>query len=114
MLFGQVGGKRTDNKTTKEGINPTHDQSLGDNHGHVSLDHVHHLIHSTWIGHWVSGWLADAVGVFEEGAGGIGVYEVVFAGGERGEGDLVGVVSEVDSVEEVSSGILEVIVLEIV
>lgn len=59
-----IGGEMlTDNKATEERIDPSHNKSLRNNHRHIALHHIHHLIHSCGIGHWVSGWFPNAIGI---------------------------------------------------
>lgn len=58
----------TDHKSRKERIDPAHDQRLGNHHHHVSLQHAHHLLHASWVGHRVGRRLSPVVRVLEERA----------------------------------------------
>lgn len=60
------GIRRTDDKTSKESIDPAHDQRLGYHHRHISLHHAHHTLHSCWICHWIASWFTSVLRVFQE------------------------------------------------
>ena len=63
---GEVNIWHTNNKTSKESINPPHDQRLWYHHSHVSLHHTHHALHSCWVRHRVPSWLASVVRIFKK------------------------------------------------
>ena len=58
--------RHTDNKASKESIDPAHDQSLGYHHCHIALHHAHHTLHGCWIRHWIASWFASILRVFQE------------------------------------------------
>lgn len=96
----KTGATHTDDVTAKEGIDPAHDERIGDNHGHVVLHHAHHAVHGTRIGEGVGGRLALPVRVLEESARLEGGDEVVAAGLEGAAREDVEVVLDADAVEE--------------
>lgn len=91
--------KHTYNESTKERINPPHNHRLRHNHHHIALHHIHHPVHRIWIGHGVLWRLILCAWVLEEGTRLEGLDEVVFAGGEGGEWDGIGVSARVDGAE---------------
>lgn len=50
-----------DDISTKEGVNPAHDERVGNNHGHVVLHHAHHAIHGAGVGQRVGRRLSFAI-----------------------------------------------------
>lgn len=61
--------RHTNNISAEKGIDPAHDQCIGDNHGHVVLHHAHHALHSIWIRQRVRRRLALLLRVLQIGAG---------------------------------------------
>ena len=92
----------TNHKSTEKGINPPHDQRLRNNHRHIPLDHIHHLVHAGWISHRVGWGLSHGIGVLEVGAGLILLDKEVLPGHHGGKGDVVAIRTEVDTSEEIT------------
>lgn len=61
----QVSSRHTDNITAEEGVDPAHDEGIGNDHGHVVLHHAHHAIHGAGIGQRVRRRLSLAVGLLQ-------------------------------------------------
>lgn len=87
LLLRFMGGRRTNDESAEEGVDPSHDERLRDNHSHVPLHHPHHALHSSGVSHWVRRRLALSVGVLEVGARLEGRDEGVLASLEGGVGD---------------------------
>ena len=66
--IGDVMPVLTDNISTEERIDPTHDESLRNDHRHVPLHHSHHGFHPRRVRHGIGRWLASVLGIFEESA----------------------------------------------
>lgn len=99
-LRSQRKGKLHDDITREEGIDPAHDQTLGDHHGDLTLHHAHHALHGSRIGHRVTLGLTTHLGLGEEGTILVGLNHVCLASSERGRGELLVVVAEVDTAHE--------------
>lgn len=61
-----VKGKPTDNISTEERIDPTHDQRIGNHHRHVILHHPHHPVHRTRVRQRVRGRLSLPIWILKE------------------------------------------------
>lgn len=59
-------GRLTDHKTSKKGIDPTHNQGLWYHHRHISLHHTHHSLHGRWVRHRIRRRFAPALRILEE------------------------------------------------
>lgn len=92
--------RRTDNKTSKESIDPAHDQRLGYHHRHVPLHHAHHTLHGCWICHWIASWFASILQVFQECSIFICGYKELPSRSEGHRRDGGGIRAEVDSPKE--------------
>ena len=90
----------TDNIAAEEGIDPAHDQSIGDDHGHLVLHHAHHAFHRARIAHGIGRSLAATLGILQIRAGFIGSRQGVSAVVERALREHVEVGSNVDAMDE--------------
>ena len=94
----------TYDKSTEKCINPPHDQRLRDNHRHIPLDHIHHLVHAGWVSHRVGWRLPHGFGVLEVGARVVLLDKEVLPGHHGGKGDVATIGTEVDTPEEITPG----------
>ena len=85
----------TYDEAVKEGVNPAHDESLRDHHGHVPLHHVHHLVHSAGFGHRVGRRLALVFRVLQEVAALVRGNKVVLPGDKGALRNLIVVLANV-------------------
>lgn len=69
----------TDDVSTEESIDPTHDERVRDNHRHVILHHAHHAVHLTWVSKRVRGRLTLTLRLLEESTGFVASAEVLAA-----------------------------------
>lgn len=69
--------EHTDDVSAEEGVDPAHDQGVGDDHGHVVLHHAHHAVHLTRVGQRVRRRLALPIRLFQEGPGLVSSGEVL-------------------------------------
>ena len=77
-------GKAENDEAGEEGVDPRHDEGLGDHHGHVAFHHAHHAFHGSGIRHGVGCGLATGFrAVLEEGTLLVVLNEIFFAGRER-------------------------------
>ena len=74
--------RRTDDKASKESVDPAHDQCLRYHHRHVSFHHAHHPLHGCWICHWIASRFASILRVFEERAIFVCRHKVLSSRGE--------------------------------
>jgi len=95
---------RTYHKSTEKSIYPPHNQRLRNNHCHISLDHVHHLVHASWVSHRVGWRLSHGFRVLEVGARLILLDKEVLPRHHGGKGDVVSICPKVDTPEEVTPG----------
>jgi ABC-type nickel/cobalt efflux system permease component RcnA len=89
-----------DNVAAEEGIDPAHDESVGDDHGHLVFHHPHHAIHGAGIAQGVRRCLAAVLGVLEVCARLESSCQGVAAVVEAPLGQNVMVASEVHAVHE--------------
>jgi hypothetical protein len=92
----------TNYETTKECINPSHNQCLRDHHGHIPLHHAHHPLHSSRICHWIWGGLSFSVWLLQICTILILCNQKVFTRLERSGRYNIRIVSKVDTSEECS------------
>lgn len=90
--------RHTNDITTKESIDPAHDQSVGNDHGHLPLHSSHHALHSVRVGHGIGWRLAPVLWGFQVSTGLVGGGEGVTAGLEGALGQNVEVGAHVDAV----------------
>lgn len=91
----------TDNKPSKERVNPTHDQGLGNHGHHVSFQHSHHCLHASRVRHGVGWGLATVVRILQESAIAEAIHNVVLSHLERLTIEHSrGVVAKVDSAKK--------------
>jgi hypothetical protein len=64
-------------ESAEEGIDPAHDQGVGNDHGHVVFHHTHHAVHGAWVRHGVRSWLPAALGVLQIHPGLVGLNELI-------------------------------------
>lgn len=89
-------------KSTEKGINPPHNQCLRNNHCHIPLDHIHHLVHAGWVSHRVGWRLPHGFGVLEVGAGLVLLDKEILPRHHGGKGDVVAISPEVDTPEKIT------------
>lgn len=66
-LDGDGEGQFDNDKAAEKGVDPAHDEGVGDHHGHVILHHAHHAVHGVGVRHGVGGGLAATIRVLQEG-----------------------------------------------
>lgn len=90
----------TDNKAREKGIDPPHDQRLGNHHGHVAFHHAHHALHGRRITHWIGSRLAPQFWLSQKLALLVGLDHVRLARSEGGWREHISVGAKVDAADE--------------
>ena len=95
-----MGIARTDHKSCKESIDPSHYQRLRDHHRHIALHHTHHALHSRRVRHRVPCRLTPILWFLQECAL-LEVRNQIFPPGiECRTGNSRVVIAKVDAAEE--------------
>jgi hypothetical protein len=90
----------TDNEAREEGVDPAHNQTLRDHHGHVSLHHAHHAFHGRRIAHGIRSRLAPRLRVGQELALLVSLHHEPLASLKGSWREHIGVGAQVNTTDE--------------
>lgn len=90
----------TDDITAEEGVDPAHNQRIGDDHGHLSLHGTHHALHGIRVRHWIRRRLTPVLWCLEVCTGLVGCHQRIAARVERSLREHVEIGSHVNAVRK--------------